>query len=188
MRGQAARYGRPSLSRAADVMAAALVEMRGTTSPRLVLELACARVLLPGAASDTAALLARLDRLERRLSATGVAGPGRRSRHAAATGRSPPTAGPLVATIAARPAGESRCRGRRLDASAFRATAVRAGGGGREPPRRPSQPAASGVCRGGVGRAPPVVGRVLEAVKQRSRIAHALMFSVADRVAADDRR
>ena len=48
MRGQAARYGRPSLSRAADVMATALVEMRGTTSPRLVLELACARVLLPG--------------------------------------------------------------------------------------------------------------------------------------------
>jgi DNA polymerase-3 subunit gamma/tau len=73
MRGQASRYGRPSLSRAADVMAVALVEMRGTTSPRLVLELACARVLLPGAASDTAALLARLDRLEARLSATGVA-------------------------------------------------------------------------------------------------------------------
>ena len=72
MRAQAIRYGRPSLSRAADVMAAALVEMRGTTSPRLVLELACARILLPGAASDTAALLSRLDRLERRLSATGV--------------------------------------------------------------------------------------------------------------------
>jgi DNA polymerase-3 subunit gamma/tau len=53
-------------------MATALVDMRGTTSPRLVLELACARVLLPGAASDTAALLARLDRLERRLSATGI--------------------------------------------------------------------------------------------------------------------
>jgi DNA polymerase-3 subunit gamma/tau len=71
MQSQASRYGRPSLSRAADVMAAALVEMRGTTSPRLVLELACARVLLPGAASDTPALLVRLDRLERRLTATG---------------------------------------------------------------------------------------------------------------------
>jgi DNA polymerase-3 subunit gamma/tau len=68
MRGQAARYGRPGLSRAADVMATALVDMRGTTSPRLVLELACARVLLPGASSDTSALLARLDRLEKRLS------------------------------------------------------------------------------------------------------------------------
>jgi DNA polymerase III subunit gamma/tau len=73
MSSQAAHYGRASLSRAADVMAEALVEMRGTTSPRLVLELACARVLLPGAASDTSALLARLERLERRLLATNPA-------------------------------------------------------------------------------------------------------------------
>jgi DNA polymerase-3 subunit gamma/tau len=58
------------LSHAADVMATALVDMRGTTSPRLVLELACARVLLPAATDDTAALLARLDRLEKRVSAT----------------------------------------------------------------------------------------------------------------------
>jgi DNA polymerase-3 subunit gamma/tau len=75
MRGQAARFGRASLSRAGDVMAQALVDMRGTTSPRLVLELACARVLLPGAESDTSALLARLDRLERRLSVTGPPSP-----------------------------------------------------------------------------------------------------------------
>jgi DNA polymerase-3 subunit gamma/tau len=72
MRGQAARSGRAWLSRTADLMAAALVEMRGTTSTRLVLELAAARVLLPGAASDISALLARLDRMERRLAATGV--------------------------------------------------------------------------------------------------------------------
>src|SRR4051812_8908387 len=70
MRAQAARFGRASLSRAGDVMSQALVDMRGTTSPRLVLELACARVLLPSAASDSSALLARVDRLERRLSVT----------------------------------------------------------------------------------------------------------------------
>src|SRR5436309_5337727 len=75
MRAQAARFGRASLSRAGDVMSQSLVDMRGTTSPRLVLELACARVLLPGAASDTSALLARLDRLERRLSVTGTPAP-----------------------------------------------------------------------------------------------------------------
>jgi DNA polymerase-3 subunit gamma/tau len=73
MRGQAARFGRPSLSRAGDVLATALVDMRGTTSPRLVLELACARILLPAASDDNSALLARLDRLEKRLSVTGVA-------------------------------------------------------------------------------------------------------------------
>jgi DNA polymerase-3 subunit gamma/tau len=70
MRGQASQLGRAALSHAADVMATALVDMRGTTSPRLVLELACARVLLPAATDDTAALLARLDRLEKRVSAT----------------------------------------------------------------------------------------------------------------------
>jgi DNA polymerase-3 subunit gamma/tau len=70
MRAQATRLGRAALSRAGDVMAQSLVDMRGTTSPRLVLELACARVLLPGASSDTSALLARLDRLERRLAVT----------------------------------------------------------------------------------------------------------------------
>jgi DNA polymerase III subunit gamma/tau len=73
MRGQAGRFGRPALTRAADVMAQALVDMRGTTSPRLVLELACARILLPGASTDPAALLTRLDRLEKRLSVAPVA-------------------------------------------------------------------------------------------------------------------
>jgi DNA polymerase III subunit gamma/tau len=72
MSSQASRLGRAALTRAGDVMAQALVDMRGTTSPRLVLELACARVLLPGAESDMGSLLARLDRLERRLSVTGA--------------------------------------------------------------------------------------------------------------------
>jgi DNA polymerase-3 subunit gamma/tau len=64
---QATRFGPAELSRAADLVYAGLTEMRGTTSPKLVLELICARVLLPGSAADEAATLARLDRLERRL-------------------------------------------------------------------------------------------------------------------------
>ncbi|HVU74246.1 MAG TPA: DNA polymerase III subunit gamma and tau, partial [Mycobacteriales bacterium] len=67
MRAQAARLGAVELSRAADVVHAALVEMRGITAPRLALELLCARLLLPGAATDTSSLLVRLERLERRL-------------------------------------------------------------------------------------------------------------------------
>jgi DNA polymerase-3 subunit gamma/tau len=73
MSAQVSRFGTASLSRAGDVMATALVDMRGTTSPRLVLELACSRILLPGAADDVSALLARLDRLEKRIAVTGVA-------------------------------------------------------------------------------------------------------------------
>jgi DNA polymerase III subunit gamma/tau len=47
--------------------------MRGATAPRLLLELICARVLLPGADHTTEGVLARLDRLERRLTIAPVA-------------------------------------------------------------------------------------------------------------------
>ncbi len=77
MARQATSMGSAGLSRAADLFHAGLVEMRGKTTPRLLLELVCARVLLPAAASDEAALLARLERLERRLEIAGAAAPER---------------------------------------------------------------------------------------------------------------
>jgi DNA polymerase III subunit gamma/tau len=66
---QAAASGLPQLTRAAEIISAGLVEMRGATSPRLLLELMCAQVLLPAGGADTASLAERLDRLERGLSA-----------------------------------------------------------------------------------------------------------------------
>ncbi|HEV2887223.1 MAG TPA: hypothetical protein VGX49_09960, partial [Jatrophihabitans sp.] len=60
------RIGLASLVRFADITHTTLTDMRGTTSPRLMLELLSARMLLPDAASDSAALLQRLERLERR--------------------------------------------------------------------------------------------------------------------------
>ncbi|WP_210651178.1 DNA polymerase III subunit gamma and tau [Nocardioides sp. SYSU D00065] len=68
---QAARFGAIELSRAADIVAAGLTEMRGATAPRLLLELLCARVLLPGADHTSDGVMARLERLERRLEVTG---------------------------------------------------------------------------------------------------------------------
>ncbi|MBL0887245.1 DNA polymerase III subunit gamma and tau [Myceligenerans indicum] len=65
MHAQAGRLGVAELSRAADLVNAALTEMTGATSPRLHLELLCARLLLPGADDGTAGLAARIDRLER---------------------------------------------------------------------------------------------------------------------------
>src|SRR4029077_5721191 len=62
---QAARFGKSELVRAADLLAAGLTEMRGATAPRLLLEMICARVLLPGADHGTEGLAARLDRLAR---------------------------------------------------------------------------------------------------------------------------
>ena len=72
---QAARFGGVELSRAADLVASGLTEMRGATAPRLLLELICARVLLPGADDTDDGVLARLDRIERRLSVAGTGTP-----------------------------------------------------------------------------------------------------------------
>ncbi|WP_460446401.1 DNA polymerase III subunit gamma and tau, partial [Angustibacter aerolatus] len=66
LRQQASHFGAAALSRAADVVATGLTELTGTTSPRLQLELLCARVLLPGADGE-AGWGARIDRIERRL-------------------------------------------------------------------------------------------------------------------------
>ena len=67
MSDQAARLGTGTLSRLADIVHTGLVDMRGTTAPRLLLELIAARMLLPAASTDGAALLQRLERMERRL-------------------------------------------------------------------------------------------------------------------------
>jgi len=75
MGAQSARFGPAELSRAADLVNDGLTEMRGTTAPRLQLELVCARVLLPGASDGLRDLHVRLDRLERRLSIAGGPAP-----------------------------------------------------------------------------------------------------------------
>ncbi|MEV4704651.1 DNA polymerase III subunit gamma and tau [Actinoplanes sp. NPDC049316] len=70
MAAQATRLGPATLSRCADIVHNGLVEMRGTTAPRLLLELITARMLLPGADDSSGALLQRLERMERRLTLT----------------------------------------------------------------------------------------------------------------------
>ena len=72
---QAARFGKAELVRAADLVAEGLTEMRGATTPRLLLELICARVLLPAVDHDSLGLTARMDRLERRLAVAPAAAP-----------------------------------------------------------------------------------------------------------------
>lgn len=59
MREQAARIGRATLTRYAEVVQAGLGEMRGATAPRLLLEVVCARLLLPSASDAESALLQR---------------------------------------------------------------------------------------------------------------------------------
>jgi DNA polymerase III subunit gamma/tau len=67
MREQAARIGPATLTRCAEVVQAGLGEMRGATAPRLLLEVVCARLLLPSASDAESALLQRVERIETRL-------------------------------------------------------------------------------------------------------------------------
>jgi DNA polymerase III subunit gamma/tau len=67
MRDQAARIGTATLTRYAEVVHAGLTEMRGATAPRLLLEVVCARLLLPSASDTESALLQRVERIETRL-------------------------------------------------------------------------------------------------------------------------
>jgi DNA polymerase III subunit gamma/tau len=67
MREQATHIGPATLTRYAEVVQAGLGEMRGATAPRLLLEVVCARLLLPSASDAESALLQRVERIETRL-------------------------------------------------------------------------------------------------------------------------
>jgi DNA polymerase-3 subunit gamma/tau len=64
---QAFGFGMASLTHASEVVSETLNSMSGATSPKLQLELMCAKVLVPAAGDTEAGSLARLDRLERRV-------------------------------------------------------------------------------------------------------------------------
>ncbi|MFE5892415.1 DNA polymerase III subunit gamma and tau [Streptomyces sp. NPDC056462] len=114
MQAQAGIFGAAELSRAADLVNEGLTEMRGANSPRLQLELICARVMLPAAYGDERSVMARLDRLERgvNFSAGGGAGmpamgyvPGPDAHAGAAATPVPPGGGPAAARAAVRASG-----------------------------------------------------------------------------------
>ncbi len=67
MREQATKIGTATVTRYAEVVHAGLGEMRGATAPRLLLEVVCARLLLPSASDTELALLQRVERIETRL-------------------------------------------------------------------------------------------------------------------------
>lgn len=68
---QAERFGPGELNRALRILGEVYLDMRTATDQRLVLEVGMARAAMPEASLDAEALLARIERLERRLSITG---------------------------------------------------------------------------------------------------------------------
>ncbi len=124
MQAQASAFGDAELSRAANLVSEGLTEMRGANSPRLLLELICARIVLPAAYGDERSMMARLDRLERTVSfAAGGGIPpmgylpspdahGGAAQTASASGPPvPPGGGPAAARAAARASGAPNGRG-----------------------------------------------------------------------------
>ncbi|WP_081589109.1 DNA polymerase III subunit gamma and tau [Arthrobacter sp. Rue61a] len=101
MRNQATNLGAAELSRAADVTNTALTEMTGATSPRLHLELLCARILLPSAEQTERGIAARIDRVERRLNYTGDGGAPAVAAAPPAAAATTPTASPVAPTTPA---------------------------------------------------------------------------------------
>lgn len=132
IRDQAARIGPATLTRYAEVVQAGLGEMRGATAPRLLLEVICARLLLPSASDAESALLQRVERIETRLAmsipaaaetpgaaATRRPAPPERPADAAAPSRPTPPARPAPES-APEPAPESATAPSELNAAAVR--------------------------------------------------------------------
>ncbi len=67
MTTQALGFGLAELTHAAETVNTALTEMSGATSPKLHLELMCAKVLVPSSDQTEVGSLARIERLERRI-------------------------------------------------------------------------------------------------------------------------
>jgi DNA polymerase-3 subunit gamma/tau len=179
---QATRFGPAELSRAADLVYAGLTEMRGTTSPKLVLELICARVLLPGSATDDAGQLARLDRLERRLSIAGDAPAVPPTASAPVAAPPPVSAAPVAApTTPAAPAPAQPAAPPPAEAPPEPATPDAPPAPAAEPApltaAAPPVPAPDPVTGGGLdaGAVRRVWDQVLDAVSRRKRTTRALL-------------
>jgi len=74
MKLQAMSFGMSELTHASVAVSHALSEMSGATSPKLQLELMCAKVLVPASDKTEVGSLARIERLERRLGVAAATG------------------------------------------------------------------------------------------------------------------
>ncbi|ETK35056.1 DNA polymerase III subunit gamma and tau, partial [Microbispora sp. ATCC PTA-5024] len=179
---QAASMGPAELTRAAEVFNAGLTEMRGATSPRLLLELMCARVLLPAAEQGEAALLTRLERLERGIPAGGqvLSAPVASAPVATPAATTPPASAPPAAPAQVphppQAAPAPRAEGSQTPTSAGEApaaddwpTPVRPGAPAAAP--APTAPAAASPAAAGSGPVQQAWPQVLEAIKNRQRVA-----------------
>ncbi|MEU5880869.1 DNA polymerase III subunit gamma and tau [Spirillospora sp. NPDC047279] len=200
MRRQAGSLGPGELTRAADLLHTGLTEMRGATSPRLLLELVCARILLPAAYEDEASMFARLDRLERQASQGGFqaapapfaasAPPPAAAPAAPPAPASPPPAAPASAPPSAAPQAATPVR--ETEAPSPPPSRPEAQQAPQAPPPRPeprqappapasAPPPAAPAAGGGmdIGTVQRLWPDIVEAVKQKSRVAWMVIMNGA---------
>jgi DNA polymerase-3 subunit gamma/tau len=97
LQNQALRFGNAGLTHAAQTINAGLNEMSGATSPKIMLELMCGKVLVPVSDATEVGSLARIERLERRIG-FGEAAP---AAPASAPASAPVAPAPSAAKVAA---------------------------------------------------------------------------------------
>ena len=196
---QAARFGRHDLTRSAGVVADGLGELKGTTAPRILLELICARLLLPGADDTEAGTAARLDRLERRMALGGAqpSAPAPRPRPRRPRSRPGPTPAP-AAGERRRPAGPSGLRTQQAPPPAAAAPSSAPAPAPAPAPTPAAAPAAAPAASApSAPSEPPRLGLVdirrlwpdiVARVGQRRRMAWILLSQHAQAIGLEDRR
>jgi DNA polymerase III subunit gamma/tau len=171
MRTQAANIGAANLSRSADIAADGLTQMRGATAPRLILELICGRMLLPGGDNSESGMLSRIERLERVeniTTTTPVATPAKTVTDPAPKAAEKPTAKEKIKEV-------------------VKEETVGGGDSKESFPESPSQPVSSSNTKIDIAGLRRLWPDVIENVKKRRRLTWSLLSASAQIVAVDEK-
>ena len=180
MRKQAANIGAANLSRSADIASEGLTQMRGATAPRLILELICGRMLLPGGDNSEAGLLSRIERLER---VENIATPS--PTPAKSTPPTPPVKVEDAPKAAEKPAAKVKVAEEPV-AKVVKEETVGGGDSKEAFPEAPSQ-AVSSVKSFDISGLRRLWPDVIENVKKRRRLTWSLLSASAQIIAVDDK-
>ncbi len=179
MRTQAANIGAANLSRCADIAAEGLTQMRGATAPRLILELICGRMLLPGGDNSEAGMVSRIERLERVENITTTTSPSPAPAKATA-----PSPAPKIAD-APKAAEKPAVKDKEVVVEVVKEETVGRGDSKEALPESPSQAVSSKTFDiAGLRRLWP---DVIENVKKRRRLTWSLLSASAQIVAVDEK-
>jgi DNA polymerase-3 subunit gamma/tau len=181
MRTQAANIGAANLSRSADIAAEGLTQMRGATAPRLILELICGRMLLPGGDNSESGMLSRIERLERVENITTTTPSSPAPAKAAA-----PAPAPKIAA-APKAADKPAVKVKEVVAEVVKEETFGGGDSKEALPESPSQPVSSGNKSFDIAGLRRLWPDVIENVKKRRRLTWSLLSASAQIVAVDEK-